>query len=104
MLGDLGIDEIVAGGLESGKGAGRVLAHEVAVTDRGGARNGSPPEFHCVSPSTLRQAVEGSSARAGFASDSRGSFRCVDDFAGAKAGQLASLPNHSPLALPGGRL
>ena len=60
MLCDLGIDEVVAGGLESGKGAGLVLAHEAAVADHVGSKNDGQPAFHSVSHSARRLAVEGS--------------------------------------------
>ena len=56
----LGIDEVVASGLESRMGAGLVLAHEAAVADHVGGKNDGQPAFHSVSHSARRLAVEGS--------------------------------------------
>ena len=54
VLCNLGINDVVAGGLEIGKGSGLILAHESAVADNVGCEDRGEPTFHCTSPSTGR--------------------------------------------------
>jgi hypothetical protein len=73
MLGDLGVDERLAMGLEIGQRSRLVDPHEPRVADHVGGQNGGQSAFQARSPSPERLAVMGRRIHAGGRSRAIGS-------------------------------
>ncbi len=50
MLGDFGVDQRLAVGLEGSQGARLILAHEARVADHVGSKNGGETALHKLLP------------------------------------------------------